>query len=281
MNPLFYRVREFSRYYASAKTAYQLHSPFVFDLVNAILEDDRYFYAFRDIEKVRQTMLNSDTEIEITDFGAGSDGVIGHAPGVRARTFTAPLKQIARKAGSSPAQCQRLFRLAQHLQPKTMLELGSSVGIGSMYLAAGARNARFLTLEGSDRCADVAALNLNILGLQNTTVIKGAFENSLRPSLERLQKVDLAFFDGNHRRDPTLRYFEMSLDYAHEGTCFAFDDIYWSEGMTEAWQVIKQHPRVTLTIDFFDIALAFFSPDFKEKQHFQVVPKRWKPWKVF
>jgi hypothetical protein len=37
-----------------------------------------------------------------------------------------------------------------------------------------------------------------------------------------------------------------------------FDDIYWSEGMKQAWAQIKAHPQVTVTVDLFWIGLVFF-----------------------
>lgn len=281
MSHILHRIRQFAKFYASAKTKYQIHSPFVFDLVSEVLEDDRYFYAFMDIEKVREKMLESDALIEIADFGAGEDGENESVPGIHLTVKTVPLYRLAKKAGSSAKQGQRLFRLAHFFKPKTMLELGSSIGIGTMYLASAAKNARFLTLEGCENCAEIARLNLEILKLSKTEVIPGAFEITLRQALEKLKSPDFVFFDGNHRKEPTLQYFETCLNYAHEKSAFVFDDIYWSEGMTEAWEAIKSHPRVTATIDFYDLGVAIFNADFKEKQHFRVVPAAWKPWKLY
>lgn len=276
----FHRVQQLFKFYAAAQTKYQIHSPFVFELVSEVLEDDRFFYAFEDVERVREEMLRSNSPIEITDFGAGTGGS-NDVPEGRPTTRVAPLHRIAARAGSPLGQAWRLFRLAHFLKPATMLELGTSVGISAMYLASAARDAAFFTLEGCPNCAEIARINLDILKLKQAQVVTGPFENTLLPTLERLQKVDFAFFDGNHRREPTLRYFEAALPFAHEKSVFVFDDIYWSAGMTEAWREIQQHPRVTLTVDFFDLSLAFFNPDFREKQHLRVVPAAWKPWKVF
>jgi predicted O-methyltransferase YrrM len=263
----FYRLQQFLKFYWHAVTKYQLHSPFVFELANAVLEDERWYYAFRDVERVRRKMLESNVKLASPRHSSMKGGET--------------VRQVAKRAASSPCQGQMLFRLALWASPMTMLELGTSLGVGAMYLASGMRSARFITLEGWEDAAQVARTNLEILELKNAEVVAGEFEKTLPKVLKQLQHLDFVFFDGNHRLEPTLRYFEACLPFSHEKTVFVFDDAYWSPGMAQAWEQIKEHPRVTLTVDFFDLSLAFIAPEFREKQHFKVVPKAWKPWKVF
>lgn len=268
----FFQVGEFVRFFRAAVTKYQLHSPFVFELAGAVLEDKRWYYAFGAVESVRQKMLASNVALNVTDFGSRQS----ERPNKRS------VRSIVRLAGSSRAQGQMLFRIANHLQPKKMLELGSSIGIGTMYLSSAAREAHFISLEGSPEVARVARLNLEWMGLdKNASVWEGSFEQRLLPALQALQKLDLVFFDGNHRPEPTLHYFEACLAYSHEKTAFVFDDMHGSAGMTKAWEQLKNHPRVTLTLDFFELSVAFIDPDFREKQHLKIVPARWKPWRFF
>ncbi|MFN0174796.1 MAG: O-methyltransferase [Saprospiraceae bacterium] len=271
----FFQIGEFFRFYRAAITKYQLHSPFVFELACAVLEDERWFYAFRDVERVREKILSSDVFVSVLDLGAGS----GQALPVEKKRS---VRSIARRSGSSAGQGQMLFHLANHLRPKTMLELGTSVGIGAMYLASARREARFVTLEGSPEISHIARMNLDLLGLaKNVEVREGPFEQTLSSALDHLQQPDFVFFDGNHRSEPTLKYFEECLTFAHGKTVFVFDDMHWSRGMAEAWEKIKNHPRVTLTIDFFELSLVMIDPDFKEKQHFKILPASWKPWRLF
>lgn len=273
MHFFWYRIKQFLRFYLAADTRYQVHSPFVFEFANAVLEDDRWFYAFDDAEAIRRRMLNSDVNLNMNDYGASDDGMTAVQKPI-------PLRRITRLAASSPAQGRRLFRLAEWLKPERMLELGTSVGIGAMYLAAAAREARLLSLEGSEACTHVARANLGILGLNHRAdVIQGAFSDTLPRALQSLGQIDLAFFDGHHRKVPTIAYFEQCLSHVHERSVLVFDDIYWSPEMTAAWEQIKQHPRVTFSIDCYDLAFVFFNPDMKEKQHFRLLPSAWKPWK--
>jgi predicted O-methyltransferase YrrM len=257
-------------FYLKANTRYQVHSPFVFDLCNAVLEESRFYYAFRDIERLRQQMLASQASIQQTDYGAGGPA---HAP--------RKIADIVRNAGSSSRQGRWLFHLVRHLQPASILELGTSLGLGTLYLAGGAPAAKIITLEGCPQTAAVARQHFGMQGQDRIQLRTGPFENSLLPVLEDLGAVDFIFFDGNHRPEPTLHYFEACLKAAHPNTVFVFDDMYWSVGMRQAWLQIQQHRQVTLSVDFFDLSMAWINPDFKVKQHFRLVPERWKPWKVF
>ncbi|MBK8920181.1 MAG: class I SAM-dependent methyltransferase [Saprospirales bacterium] len=268
-----YRLRQFIAFYSTADTVYQVHSPFVFKWVNAVLEDRRWYYAFTDIEAVRQKMLGSAAVLDVVDYGGGPEG---HAPSSR----KAPLRRLARVVSSGPRQGRWLFRLAQWLKPDRILELGGGVGIGTMYLAAGAPRASVVALEGSEACAHVWRANLSLLGLAaNSAVRAGPFSQTLAPALAQLRSVDLVFFDGHHRQEATLSYFEKCLPHLRGQTVAVFDDIYWSPQMLAAWQQIRRHPRVTLTIDCYDLAFVFFGSEFKSKQHFRLVPSAWKPWK--
>lgn len=261
-----FRVRQWIRFYRRAVTRYQVHSPFVFQLTEAVLEDRRFYYAFGEIEWIRRELLKSDAEADVVDFGTGKN---------RRRRVS----EITRNAASAASQGRMLFRLANWLAPRTILELGTSVGIGTMYLRAGNLLATMISLEGCPQTISVARNNLNTLGLdRRTELVDGPFEETLIPALQKLESPDMVYIDGNHRKDPTVQYFETCLQYANNSTVFIFDDIHWSRDMEDAWSVIKNHPRVTLTVDLYDISLAFVNPAFREKQHFSIVPARWKFW---
>lgn len=269
MTKFIFRLRHFLKFYSVAVTKYQLHSPFVYELAETVLNDRRWYYAFKDIEMLRDKMLSSNIVLNIQDFGTG-------------KATKVPLKKVVRRAASSTRQGRQLFRLANWANPRFMLELGSSVGIGSMYMISGAGAAAMTSLEGCPETAHVARTNLELLGFQGKVRIEiGPFDETLQPALDKLGSIDFVFFDGNHRLAPTLEYFEKCLLYAHEKTVFVFDDAHWSAEMEAAWTRIQQHPRVRLTVDFFNLSLAFINPDFKEKQHVKIVPSSWKIWKFY
>jgi len=150
------------------------------------------------------------------------------------------------------------------------LELGTSLGITTSYLAFANLSAQVITMEGAPTVADLAQKTFDRLNLKGIEVLKGNFNQTLPETLERIKTVDLVFIDGNHRKDPTLNYFHQLINHSTESTILIFDDIHWSSEMELAWKEIQQHPEVTLTIDLFFIGLVFFKKDFKAKQHFVI-----------
>ncbi len=262
-------IKQFLRFFWQADTVYRVHSPFVFAFVKAVLEDRRWFYAFSRVEPVRAAMLQNYNTIEVEDYGAGSQVVKGKKR---------KISEIAANSLSPKHTCQRLFRIVNFLQPKTILELGTSLGISTLYMAQALNTAQVLTIEGSPAIAKLAKKNFNQLSAKNIELKVGQFESQLAGALEKLGQLDLVYLDGNHRYTPTLAYFEQCLEKAHAGTVFILDDIYWSAEMLKAWEELKAHPRVTLSIDLYFQGLLFLREDAASKQHFKLVPKRWKPW---
>ena len=263
MYSAFRLAAKYIRYYITASNGrgHGIHSPFVFDFVTHVLNDKRNFYAYDKIENCRYRLLIDDRLLETEDFGAGS--VAGNKKQKR-------VAAIARTAAKSKKLGQLLFRVANYYQPVVMIELGTSLGLSAAYLAMGNVSARLISFEGAGSILEVAKENFSSLGIHNIETITGNFDETLAPVLERLDAVDLAFIDGNHRKEPTLRYFEQLLQKTGRPAILIFDDIHWSHEMEAAWREIKKHPEVLLTIDLFFTGLVFFNPGFKVKQHFVI-----------
>ena len=246
---------------ASNGKGHGIHSPFVFDFVTNVLNDKRTFYCYRTIEKLRGYLKRDKTILAIDDFGAGSK-VAGHIQ----RTVSS----IARYSLKPKKYSRLLFRMINHYQPSTVLELGTSLGITTAYMASGNAGAQVVTMEGAGAVANIAKQNFSVLCLNNIAVIEGNFDNTLPATLQQLPVVDFVFIDGNHRRQPTLDYFEQLLHKTKEHSLCIFDDIHWSNEMEEAWNLIKAHATVTLSIDLFFIGIVFFRKENKAKQEYTI-----------
>ncbi|HEX8349959.1 MAG TPA: class I SAM-dependent methyltransferase [Hymenobacter sp.] len=258
---MLYQASRYLYFLLRSGNAHGLHSPFVFALYNDVIQHGGFFAAFTAIEAQRKALLQRTDSITVCDFGAGS-----HTGAGRQRR----LCDIARTAAKPRQFGQLLFRLVNHFQPRTVLELGTSLGLTTAYLATPNSRARVVTFEGCPQTAAVALQTFQKLGLQNVTLVEGNLDETLVPALAKLgSSVDFAFFDGNHRYEPTVRYFEQLLPYRTEQSVFIFDDIHWSAEMTRAWETIKEHPEVLLTIDLFFVGLVFFRKN-QPKQHFQL-----------
>jgi predicted O-methyltransferase YrrM len=256
-------AKKYARYYLTAANGkgHGVHSPFVFSFIKFVLRDTRPYYCYGPIEQLRSDLLKDNSVIEVEDFGAGSTAI---------KSNRRVVKAIAKSSLKPKKFAQLLFRMINHYQPHTIVELGTSLGITTAYLASGNSNAPVYTCEGAKNIAAIAQQNFNHLGLNNTILLQGDFAKTLPVLLQSMEKVDFAFVDGNHRQEPTLAYFEQLLQKTHAASILVFDDIHWSAGMEAAWETIKQHPSVTLSIDLFFIGIVFFDTSFKAKQHFTI-----------
>jgi predicted O-methyltransferase YrrM len=254
---------KFINYYfkASNGIGHGIHSPFVYEFVSEVLNDRRQFYAYNLIEQIRQQLLTNGQSLTIEDFGAGSHTGL---------TKNRLVKQIAKSSLKPKKFSQLMFRMVDHYQPKTILELGTSLGVTTAYLASAKNDAQVITMEGSTAIAQVAKENFKQLNLQNIEVVEGNFDETLFNTIAQLSTIDFAFLDGNHRYEPTIRYFHEVLKKTHEYTIIILDDVHWSKEMEQAWEEVKQHPSVTMTIDLFFIGILLFRKEFKVKQDFTI-----------
>ncbi len=235
-------------------------SPFISVLISDVIKNNKHFYAFEEIEGIRSALKNNRSTINITDFGAGSR---------INKSNERKISDVAANSAKAPFLGRIIFKLINHFQPQNMIELGTSLGISGCYQIAPNKSANFTTLEGCPETAKVAHQVLSNFKAKNLKIKVGDFAKTLPEVINTYGQLDYVFFDGNHQKKPTLDYFNWCLPKAHEGTLFIFDDIHWSKGMEEAWEEIKSHPEVTLTVDLFWIGLVFFKKE-KAKKHFLI-----------
>lgn len=256
-------AQKYLHYYLTASNSkgHGVHSPFVFEFIKFVLNDRKKYECYSSIEKQRQVLLNDITVIDVEDFGAGSSII---------KTKQRVVKDIATSSLKPKKYSQLLFRMLQFYNKKNVLELGTSLGITTSYLASAKNNPVVTTMEGSQSIANIAQQSFDALQIKNVDIIEGDFEKTLSTFLHTSDTINFAFLDGNHRKIPTLQYFHQILEKSNEETIFVFDDIHWSKEMEGAWEEIKNHAAVTLTIDLFFIGVVFLKKDFKVKQHFAI-----------
>mgnify|MGYP003668059994 CR=1 FL=1 len=207
----------------------------------------------------RKDLLSNSNFIEITDYGTGSK--IFNSDSRR-------ISKIAKHAGISIKRGKLLFNLTEYFEPKNILEIGTSLGISTSILSIAAPEATITTLEGCKTTASIAEQQFKKYNFQNIDLKIETFEVSL-PEILKGEKFDLIYFDGNHAKEATLNYFNQSLESVHNNSVLIFDDIHWSKGMEEAWDEIKNHESVKVTIDTFQWGFVFFRKE-QEKEHFTI-----------
>ncbi|MBZ9632066.1 class I SAM-dependent methyltransferase [Salegentibacter sp. LM13S] len=268
-----------------------MHSPFVYDLVTNCFYDRKKHKEYTLLNEYRKDLLKNHKTIKVTDFGAGS------------RVFTSNermISAITKNIGIPKKRARFLFRLVNYLKCKNILELGTSLGIGTAALSAN-KKSNVTSIEGCPQTADIARQQLKKFGINTVKLVVGEFEEILSRilthsqnktktessgNLERTQRkttnnkhqtknykpritFDLIYFDGHHTKEATLKYFHQLLPTAHNDSVFVFDDIHWSPGMEAAWEEIKAHPEVRVSIDTFFLGLIFFRKE-QAKQHFTI-----------
>jgi predicted O-methyltransferase YrrM len=246
---------------ASNGKGHGIHSPFVFDFVTKVLNGPKNGKLYAEIEAIRKRMLNSTSVITVEDFGAGSRVI-----GTRQRS----VRQIANTSLKPKKYSQLFHRMVEYYQPKTILEIGTSLGITTAYMAKASPETIVVTMEGAAEVLAIAMENFISVHARNISPVLGNFDETLPAFLMEAGNIDLAFIDGNHRYEPTISYFQQIIKKSNDYTLIILDDIYWSKEMEQAWQWVKEHERVRLTIDLFAIGIAVLRPEILHKQHFRI-----------
>jgi predicted O-methyltransferase YrrM len=247
---------DFIRYFFRANNAHDIHSPFVFEFYNNIFKLKPVFPDFNFIEAERNKLLANNSTINRQDFGAGTK-----------KNTPEKISSLAKTSLKPKKWSQLLFRIVKYYNYKTIIDLGTSFGVTTAYLAKANNDVEVYTFEGCPETLKIAQSTFKNLRIQNVNCIEGNIDVTLGDTLKKIKQIDLAFFDANHKEEPTLRYFDKCLKLKAENACFIFDDIYWSEEMKNAWERVKSHEEVSISIDLFFVGLVFFRKGIK-KQHF-------------
>lgn len=257
-----HRLKHFIKHFLSAtRKGHNVHSPFAYQLCEEVFYNKASFYDFEKLDEVRKQLRRNATLLKIEDFGAGS------------KTFTGNERKvgdIASRGISTKRQSELLYKLVNFLRPATIVELGTSLGLTTLYLAKANAAGKVISIEGSSELHSFASALIKENHAENVTVVAGKFDEQLPGILKDIPSLDLLYVDGNHSYEATLKYFHMALEKKNNDSVFVFDDIYWSEGMARAWEEIRTHPAVTMDIDAFYMGFIFFKNEIKEKVSLKV-----------
>ncbi|WP_289662510.1 O-methyltransferase [Flavobacterium panacagri] len=255
---MLFQVQSYLKFLWHSKNEHAVHSPFVFNLLTKCFYDKKTKPEYAILKKYRKSLLENKNFIEVTDFGAGS------------KVFKSNRRQISKivqTAGISVKRAELLFRVTRYFQPTAVLEIGTSLGLATSALALGNPEAKVITIEGCPNTAGIAQKQLNEFDCKNVENVISEFESFLVSENLNSKIYNLIYFDGNHSKKATLAYFELLLPTINNDSVWIFDDIHWSEEMEEAWEIIKNHSMVKVTIDTFQWGFVFFRRE-QEKEHF-------------
>ncbi len=253
-----YQIQSYFNFLKRSTNQHGVHSPFVYDLVTKCFYDKKKHSAYKIIKNYRTQLLQNTSTIDVTDLGSGSQVF---------KNNKRVISKMTKVAGSSYKDAKLLYRIAHYFKCHTILELGTSLGIATQALALGNPKAKITTVEGCLNVSAVAKTQFKTFDLKHITLKTGDFAEVIRNL--KTKTLDFVYCDGNHTKQATLQYFEMLLPKMHNDSVLIFDDIYWSKGMTDAWEIIKNHPQVTVTIDTYKFGFVFFRQE-QAKEHFTI-----------
>jgi predicted O-methyltransferase YrrM len=251
------KILSYIKYLIKAQTKYSIHSPFVFDLITLCIEKPTNKLHFSHFDAYKKSLLLSNDYLMVNDFGAGSKVF---------KSNNRKIKDIAKIAGMSSKKAKLILKLVDYFQPKSILEIGTSLGIGTSTFSIAAPVSKIFSLEGCAQTAQKADYYLKLNHLDNIKIEIGEFSKSLPKILDN-QNFELIYFDGNHQKKATLEYFNLCINSIQNNSLFIFDDIHWTDEMEQAWKEIHTNSRVTVSIDLYYIGLVFFRKE-SIKQHF-------------
>jgi predicted O-methyltransferase YrrM len=262
-------VKQYLRYYLKAQTIYNIHSPLAASVITAY--EQKPLTVPDHLKEIRKSLLKSQRIIEMTDYGAGSKKTSPHS---------ARVGEVAGISLSRQKEILRICNLCRFVQPSVILELGSSFGLSALHLQGTCPEAEIITVEGNPEIADIARSVFDLATPKRPEIVNARFGDALLEILQRFQKIDFVFIDGDHTLNGTRQNVTMILPYLHNDSMMVIHDIYWSEEMIQAWQECANMKEVSLSIDFFHLGILMFKREITEKLKLTVIPYYLKPWKI-
>ena len=253
-------IKSYLKFLYNSKNEHGVHSPFVFDLITKCFYDKTKFAEYFILKKFRKSLLENSNIIEVIDFGSGSKVF---------KSNKRKIAHIAKVAGISSERAKLLLRIVKYFQPNEILEIGTSLGLATTALSLGNPNSKITSLEGCPNSLEIAKNQCRLQNLNNIEFVNTEFSDFLNNSQLSAYNYQLIYFDGNHSKKATLDYFELLLPTISNDSVWIFDDIHWNTAMEETWEIIKNHSKVTVTIDTFQWGIVFFRTE-QAKQHFVV-----------
>ncbi len=256
------QITEYIKHFIKAKRGgHGIHSPFVYDLSENVFYNKNSFYEFEHLQSIRNELEQNQSVIEINDLGAGS---------LILKDKKRSIQSIAKYGISSKKKAEFLFRLVNYLNCKNIIELGTSLGLTSLYLARAGKGVNLYTIEGDKNMHTLACELFKKNNVKNIKAICADFDTALPKLLNEIGDLSMLYIDGNHRKKTTIQYAHWAMEKSDNQTVIVLDDIYWNKEMKEAWNEIYLNKKVKLSIDCYHFGLLFFRDENKEKEHFRI-----------
>jgi predicted O-methyltransferase YrrM len=255
---MWYQIKSRLIFLLKSSNQHGIHSPFVYDLVTKCFYDKSHYSAYDNLKILRNELTYNQDLVEIKHY----------SPSLKVfQQNHQKISTILKNEGSSYKKQKQLFRITNYLKPKNVLELGTSIGLGSTAMAFASNKSIITTVEVNENLSDIAKKVFRSYQLKNIRIENSAFKDFFKNINNK--HLDLVYLDGTYDKKSTIENFNSLLKYAHNESVFIFNNIYCSKEMSEAWNIIKKQKEVTVSIDTFYWGFLFFRKE-QPKQHFTI-----------
>ena len=255
---MWYRIKSRLNFLLKSSNQHGIHSPFVYDLITKCFYDKTPFSAYHNLKALRNELIYNQDLVKVKHYSEAS------------KVFQSnhqKISTIVKGEGSSYKKQKQLYRITNYFKPKNVLELGTSVGLGSAAMAIASNNSIIKTVEVNKNKSDIAKKVFKSYQLKNIQIDTSSFKDFFKKS--NYENLDLVYLDGTCDKESTIENFNSLLKYSHNESVFIINNIYWSKEMTEAWNIIKKQKEITVSIDTFYWGFLFFRKE-QPKQHFTI-----------
>ncbi len=261
MNQRLRYALNFIKYWLFAKhrKGHGIHSPFLFELIIKVLNNKKTDDDLKNVLEIYTKYKNSKELLTYNEIGAGTS---------YRKSKELSIGEITKRSSVNKKYGSLLFRLIKYFNCEDILELGTSIGISTTFIAQANTKSNFISIEGVTEKINVAKEIRSELN-QNTKFIVTNLNDNLESILKEFEKLDFVYFDANHTKESTLKYFNLCINKSHNDSIFVFDDIHWSKGMEKAWAEIKNNKNVRLSVDLYRMGLIFFRKELS-KEHYVI-----------
>lgn len=244
---------EYIKYFLISKGRHAFHSPFVYDFKDKCLKQ-KINKTFLELHRNQKEALKKDTSsFEMNDFGAGS-----HTLGKVRR-----VNEVYRSAATKGIFLEVLAKMTNYYKPKKVLELGTSLGVGTLALSYGSE--QVITVDACEVTQSFAQKYFP----KTSTEVQFVTDNFSHFIENDTAVYDLIFVDGHHDGKALKMYLKLLEKNSHDETIFILDDIRWSKSMLRAWKEIIQDTNYHLSMDLFKFGVVL-KRHHQQKQHFVV-----------
>ena len=251
----FQQIKYRFSYFLNAVNEHSLHSPFIYEFYTEVVRSKKLNTDFSEIERLREVLIKDKSTVKESETSSKTN-----------KSASKAVKSIASEQLTSAKYSTLLYRIVKYFNVQQIVELGTCLGINTLYLAK-YKASQVLTFEENPSIAKIAQANFDQQQAHNIKIIEGSMSRKLSYFLNGSIKPDLVYIDASHKFETVMKCFNMVINNKHDETIVIINNIKWPKPMQKAWETIVNHQEVTMSIDLNKWGIVFFKLNFIKKHY--------------